>query len=122
MKILIVEDDAKKARQLRDYMQSKSAEVILAEDGYQAMNTMKDQQFDLVMSDANMPYMDGYVLAKNVKKEFRTPFFMYSSSEIPPDNKELAKRFGADLCLVNTGILEICTEALSAFAALKPSI
>src|SRR5216684_4252673 len=102
MIILIVEDDERRAQDLRNYMQTRSVKVLLAQDGYEAMTLLNSHKVDLILSDANMPAMDGYILAKNVKKDIsmkNTPFFIYSSRELPEDNRNLALRLGADRCL-----------------------
>lgn len=115
MKILIVEDDDDRRGLLKKYLQSNSIEVLVAHDGYEAMTLLKSYKVDLIMSDANMPSMDGYVLAKRAKKDpdiKDTPFFMYSSKLISRDNINLAIKFGVDKCLINSEIVDIGNEAL----------
>jgi len=121
MRILIVEDDVDRGMALKDFMQTKSVQVFSAQDGFEALKILKTQKVDLILSDINMPYMDGYVLAKNVKHEESTkgiPIFMYSSRLIPDDNRSLVIELGADRCLNNINTAEIGEEALLAFAAL----
>jgi CheY-like chemotaxis protein len=116
MKILIVEDDDERRGLLKKYLQNNAIEVLVAQDGYEAMTLLKSYKVDLIMSDANMPGMDGYILAKRAKSDpdiKSTPFFLYSSKQIPYDNIDLAMELGADRCLVNTEIKDIGEEALS---------
>lgn len=120
MNILIVEDDEDRAKELKQYMQTKSIRIITARDGMEALMILRKQivPIDLILSDSNMPAMDGFRLAKEVKKLFTTPFFLYSSRRITEDNKNLAMELGADHCLDNTEIDGIGSEALTVFAAL----
>lgn len=115
MKVLIVEDDNETRLLLKKYLQSNSVEVITAQDGLAAMTILKSHKVDLIMSDANMLGMDGYVLAKRVKRDAdikMTPFFLYSSSSLPPSNVELAFDLGVDRCLPQKEIQDIGNAAL----------
>lgn len=118
MIILIVEDEESRAKELKNYMQTKSIRVITARDGMEALIILRKQNVDLILSDSNMPAMDGFRLAKEVKKLFSTPFFLYSSKQITDDNKELALGLGADHCIDNTEADGIGSEALTIFATL----
>lgn len=116
MIVLIVEDDDERAKELQLFLQTKLTKVIRAHDGYEALIILKKHKPDLILSDVNMPAMDGYRLVKRVKENESTksiPFFVYSSSPISDDNKELALELGADRCLNNTEIDGIGSEALS---------
>lgn len=114
MKILLVEDDEERADELKKYIQSKTVSVLVATDGYDALQLLKTNKVDLIISDANMPFMDGYILAKNVKKDFKTtPFFMYSSRYLPESNRELALEMGADKCLKSIKPEEIKNEVMA---------
>jgi len=121
MIILIVEDEDKRAKELQSFLQTKLTKVIRARDGYEALIILKKHKPDLILSDINMPSMDGYRLVKRVKEDEKTkaiPVFIYSSSRISDDNKELAMELGADHCLDNTEVDGIGSEALTIFATL----
>ena len=121
MTVLIVEDDLTRALTLKKYLQMNSIKVITAEDGFGAMKILENEVPDLILSDANMPGMDGYSLVKNVKSDEHTkriPFFLYSSRNIPQDNEQLAYRFGVNRCITNIDVDEIGHEALLAFNAI----
>jgi len=116
MKILIVEDDDERRGLLKKYLQSNSIEILSACDGYEALILLKSYKVDLIMSDANMQGMDGYILAKRAKKDpdiKSTPFFLYSSRRISDINIDNAKELGVDKCLINTEVTEIGKEVLN---------
>lgn len=80
-KILVVEDEAAIRRVLIKILteENESYELSEAEDGLQAMELIKKQDFDLVICDIKMPKMDGVEVlqaSKNIKAEL--PFVMIS--------------------------------------------
>ena len=68
-KILIV-DDTKTIRQiLGDMMNSLGYENKVATDGLQALTMLKEEVFSVVISDIEMPGIDGLTLIKRIKEE-----------------------------------------------------
>jgi PAS domain S-box-containing protein len=67
LRILIVDDDAGICQSLRDLLEDERCCVQTAPSGLHAMELLKRQQFDLVLSDVVMPDMDGYQLYQAVK-------------------------------------------------------
>jgi two-component system chemotaxis response regulator CheY len=69
MKIMVV-DDCKTTRKLLGlYLKSRGYEVTYAENGLDAMEKLGRGSVNLVMTDLNMPYMDGLELTRNLKGE-----------------------------------------------------
>lgn len=69
MKILVV-DDCKTTRKLLGfYLKVKGYEVVYAENGLEAMEKLGRENINLVMTDLNMPYMDGLELTRSMKTE-----------------------------------------------------
>jgi DNA-binding NtrC family response regulator len=80
-KILVVEDEAAIRRVLIKILteENESYELSEAEDGLQAMELIKKQDFDLVICDIKMPKMDGVeVLQASKKIKAELPFVMIS--------------------------------------------
>ena len=70
MKFLIVDDFSPMRRIVRGLLKEigfNNAEE--AEDGVIALNMLKNAKFDFVVSDINMPNMDGFGLLSAIKKE-----------------------------------------------------
>ncbi len=67
MKILIVEDDLNLREAIVDSLEMKKHEVVSAQHGLEALALVAKQGFDLVLSDINMPQMDGLELLKQLK-------------------------------------------------------
>ncbi len=67
-KILLVEDDTNLGFVIKDNFEQEQFEVVLCVDGVEALSTFKNQKFDLCILDVMMPKMDGFELAKNIRK------------------------------------------------------
>ncbi|MGC9127879.1 MAG: sigma-54-dependent transcriptional regulator [Acidithiobacillus sp.] len=61
-RVLLVEDDVDFAEVLAEGLEEAGMEVQQAADGKEALNRLRDGQFDLILSDAQMQPMDGYGL------------------------------------------------------------
>lgn len=69
IKILIVEDEKMLAEILSDTLSDRSFDVHLACDGIQALESVRKESFDVIVSDIMMPNLDGYSLAKKLRNE-----------------------------------------------------
>jgi CheY-like chemotaxis protein len=67
-RILVVDDNAMMRSVLRMSLQRAGHEVALAEDGLQAMKAIDGQSFDLIITDVQMPKMDGLDLVPALRK------------------------------------------------------
>ena len=71
-KRILVADDSLTVRELeRKLLESRGYEVEVAVDGMQAWNTVRARAFDLVISDVDMPRMDGLSLTRLIKADAR---------------------------------------------------
>ncbi len=67
-KVLVV-DDSQMVRDLHSFMlQSAGYEVVGAQNGSEAVEMLLSDSFDLVVTDINMPQMDGYELTRTIRK------------------------------------------------------
>jgi CheY-like chemotaxis protein len=68
-RILLVEDNEQN-RYLATYLlQASSMEVIAAQNGIEALKLLHSTRFDLILTDIQLPMMDGYDLAKILKQD-----------------------------------------------------
>jgi DNA-binding response OmpR family regulator len=70
-RILLAEDDDGVADTLNDILMEDGYEVRRAADGVQAVELMKQQQFDLVLLDLQMPAMDGFSVCRILRSDAR---------------------------------------------------
>ncbi len=67
-KSILAVDDSTSMRQMVAFtLKGAGYQVVEAADGQQALNVAKTRGFDLVLSDVNMPVMDGIELIKNLR-------------------------------------------------------
>jgi two-component system chemotaxis response regulator CheY len=70
LKFLVVDDFSTMRRIVRGLLKEMGCNnVEEAEDGQAALNTLKAQKFDFVVSDINMPNMNGFDLLKAIKAD-----------------------------------------------------
>jgi len=66
--ILLVDDVAFFRKLVKGYLQSCNYLVETAENGLEALKILNNKKFDLIVSDINMPEMDGWTFLRNVRK------------------------------------------------------
>ena len=88
-KILVVDDEAYIRRVIEFKMKKQGYEVITAQNGQKALEIIYEQQPDVVISDINMPVMDGRTLCERtnfLKKE--NPFLtIVITARILPEDR-----------------------------------
>jgi CheY-like chemotaxis protein len=93
MRILIVEDEAFNLIVLEEMIKIFYPDVTIqsAENGALAYEILKEHSFDLILSDVNMPVMDGYGLIKKIKEELniQTPTVAVTAFAIQGDKEKL---------------------------------
>lgn len=81
-KILVVDDSASMRQMVKFSLEASGHSIVEAADGKSGLNTAKLAQFDLVLTDVNMPIMDGFELTKELRKlpSFKfTPIIMLTT-------------------------------------------
>ena len=77
-KILIIDDEAPIRRVLRDILENESYQVDDAATGMEALQHLKEQEFDAIFCDIKMPEMDGIETLEAIRKESDVPVIMLS--------------------------------------------
>lgn len=96
-KILAVDDSASMRQMVSFTLQGAGYDVVEASDGQDAFDKAKRGQVDLVISDVNMPVMDGISLIRNLRTlpDYKfTPILMLTT-ESAADKKSEGKAAGA---------------------------
>jgi len=99
MKILIVDDKKENLYLLERIIKKMGYEVVMAENGKQALEKLNSDNIKIVISDILMPVMDGFQLCKAVKsnKKFKDLLFVfYTATYIEKEDEEFALDLGAD--------------------------
>ncbi|MEI6174236.1 MAG: response regulator transcription factor [Bacteroidota bacterium] len=96
IKILLVEDDPNFGSIMKSYLELNDFEVVLKADGKQGLSAFKTELFDICILDVMMPEMDGFTLAKEIKKSnSNVPFIFLTAKSLKEDMLE-GFRTGAD--------------------------
>jgi len=102
MNILIVEDKQDARYFLELLLKSKGYVVFSANNGKEALEVLKKQKIDLIISDILMPEMDGFKFCQRVKKDEKlrnTGFIFYTATYVDKKDEDFGLSLGADLFL-----------------------
>ncbi len=69
--ILVVEDSVTSRTLLRALLEQEGCEVMTASDGIEAFAMFKEHEFDMVVSDVDMPRMSGFTLTEKIRSDPR---------------------------------------------------
>ncbi len=116
MKILVVDDFATMRKVIRNILKQVQYEnIVEAEDGLAALNVLKSQKIDFVISDWNMPNMTGYDLLKAVRADAeigKTPFLMVTAESLQ-ENVVAAVKAGVSNYIVKPFTAETLNEKIT---------
>jgi two-component system chemotaxis response regulator CheY len=95
--ILAVDDSASMRQMVAFTLKGAGHSVTEAADGKEALNLAKSNKFDLVLSDVNMPNMDGIALTKELRSlpAFKFTPILILTTEAGMDKKQDGKAAGA---------------------------
>lgn len=115
MNILVVDDLPTNRKLLRVTLEPEGHTILEAEDGVAALEVLRNEPVDAVISDILMPRMDGYRLCFEVRNTPRLkdlPFLIFSSTYTSPADAKLAMEVGADKYLKKPCPTKALMEAL----------
>ena len=84
VKVLVIDDSNTIRRSAEIFLKQGGHDVLLAEDGFDALSKVNDNDPDLIFCDILMPRLDGYQTCALIKKNQRfrsTPVIMLSSKD-----------------------------------------
>ena len=96
--VMVVDDSITVRRVTQRLLQREGYRVVLAADGLQALERLQEERPAVVLSDIEMPRMDGFDLARNIRADARLkdlPIVMITS-RIAEKHREYAKELGVD--------------------------
>lgn len=79
MNILVCDDEALIREVIKEYLLLEGYQVSEAENGYLALELVKENDYDLIIMDIMMPKMDGYQAVKEIKNIKDIPILMLSA-------------------------------------------
>ncbi|MGO9380325.1 MAG: response regulator [Dissulfurispiraceae bacterium] len=114
MKILLVDDDKTTRKLLSLYLKAKGYEVLTAENGLDAMEKLGTENINLIVTDMNMPYMDGIELTKNIRADdnWKNLPIVMVTTEADEDERKKAYEIGVDDYLVKPANAEQISDSI----------
>ncbi len=116
VKVMVIDDSNTIRRSAEIFLVQAGCQVILAEDGFDALSKIADHAPDIVFCDIMMPRLDGYQTCSLIKKNAKfsaTPVIMLSSKDglfdrargrMVGSDEYLTKPFTKDSLLKTVGI------------------
>ena len=83
--ILVVEDEARIRDIIRDYFTAHGLDCDLARDGEEALDLLRDHDYDAMLLDVLMPNLDGFSVCRVVRAKSRMPILFLTALGTEPD-------------------------------------
>lgn len=107
MKVLVVDDEVRIARAIKQGLEQEGYAVDMAHDGEEGYNTARADEYDVIVLDVMMPEMNGFEVARKLRADGdKTPILMLTAKDQSRDIVEgldsgaddyLAKPFSFDV-------------------------
>jgi len=96
MRVLTVDDSRTILAMLRHTLVNAGFEVLQAEDGKQGLDVLKTESVDVVITDINMPVMDGIEFIKHVRAsgQHQSLPILILTTETSQEKRDLGKQAG----------------------------
>jgi len=117
-KVMVIDDSNTIRRSAELFLKAAGCEVILAEDGFDALGKIADQHPQVIFVDIMMPRLDGYQTCTLIKRNERfnaTPVIMLSSKDGLFDRAR-GRMAGSDQYLTKPFTKDSLVEAVSTYA------
>ena len=119
IKVMVIDDSNTIRRSAEIFLKSSGCQVILAEDGFDALAKISNEHPDLIFVDIMMPRLDGYQTCSLIKRNARyktTPVIMLSSKDGLFDRAR-GRMVGSDQYLTKPFTQETLLDAVQVYAA-----
>jgi twitching motility two-component system response regulator PilG len=118
VKVMVIDDSNTIRRSAEIFLKKLGCEVILAEDGFDALSKIASHLPDVIFVDIMMPRLDGYQTCSLIKRNPRfksTPVIMLSSKDGLFDRAR-GRMVGSDQYLTKPFTQESLNQAISVYA------
>ncbi|HUM82335.1 MAG TPA: response regulator transcription factor [Lachnospiraceae bacterium] len=80
LKVMVVDDESRMRKLVRDFLEKQDYEVIEAEDGEKAVDLFfKEKDVALILLDVMMPKMDGWQVCREIRQYSKVPIIMLTA-------------------------------------------
>ncbi len=123
LKVMVIDDSNTIRRSAEIFLKQAGCDVILAEDGFDALSKISQHHPDIIFVDIMMPRLDGYQTCSLIKRNSRfksTPVIMLSSKDGIFDRAR-GRMVGSDQYLTKPFTQESLIDAVTTYAAYAAS-
>ena len=123
IKVMVIDDSNTIRRSAEIFLKTSGCEVILAEDGFDALAKISNEHPDIIFVDIMMPRLDGYQTCSLIKRNARyktTPVIMLSSKDGLFDRAR-GRMVGSDQYLTKPFTQETLLDAVQTYAVISRS-
>ena len=83
LKVLVVDDESRMRKLVKDFLVKNGFEVVEAEDGEQAVDVFyADKDISLIILDVMMPKMNGYDVCRTIRKDSKVPIIIHNLAKL----------------------------------------
>lgn len=118
VKVMVIDDSNTIRRSAEIFLKAAGCEVVLAEDGFDALAKIADQHPQIIFVDIMMPRLDGYQTCSLIKRNAKfksTPVIMLSSKDGLFDRAR-GRMAGSDQYLTKPFTQDSLMDAVNAYA------
>ncbi len=115
MHILLVDDNPENIVALADILKAAGHSISVASDGYEALDLLRVNSVDVVVSDALMPRMDGFVLCRRIRSDVShkdVPVIIMTGEYTGDADEQFAMSVGATRVLRKTEDVDVLLSVL----------
>ena len=102
-RVLVVDDDPQVREMILLGLRSRGYLAEGAEDGLQALHHLQHGQFDVVVTDIQMPRLDGLALLREIRRRGYTQGVVVQTTLLDPSLEVVLRRVGASRVLMKGG-------------------
>lgn len=119
MLILVVDDHPINRQLLSDQLALLGYQCITAHDGVEALDILEKTTTDMVLTDVNMPNMDGYTLTRHIRQNnnYQTMPVIGITANALAEEKQRCLNAGMDACLSKPVTLALVQQTLAHYAS-----
>lgn len=121
IKVMVIDDSNTIRRSAEIFLKNAGCQVILAEDGFDALSKISNEHPDIIFVDIMMPRLDGYQTCSLIKRNARyksTPVIMLSSKDGLFDRAR-GRMVGSDQYLTKPFTQETLIDAVQTYATIS---
>jgi two-component system KDP operon response regulator KdpE len=110
-RILVVDDEAGIRKVARDALERAGHEVDTAVDGEEALNVLEEKEYALVITDLNMPRLDGRALVRRIREHSAVPILVLTVRQEEREKVRLLDDGADDYVTKPFGVAELVARA-----------